>query len=176
MAEAQINKGVDVDKSVNRARMVIVDGQEYYGLPSDFNGMRDIEISSPTSPDTRITPRYASPEQYNGLKSESSELSYYTILANQIQISPTTEGCFIEIVYSQRLMPLTLENAENWLSISDPDVYVFGLLVEINSYTKDAITAGMWKDRFNESMAKMNYRDKVDRWSGTPLQIHIEGA
>lgn len=174
MTEAQINKSIDVDKAYHRARMAMVEGQEYYALPTDFNGLRDIEISSPEPPNSRSTPQYLSPEQFNNSMSDGSTASYYTILADQIQISPSTAGCYIEIVYSQALAPLTPDNAENWLSISDPDVYVFGILVEISAYTKDGQAAGAWKDRFNSSVDIMNHKDKIDRWSGTTLQIRVE--
>ena len=130
VTESRINRYLDVGEMFNRAVMVTQDDQEYYGLPSDFSTLRDIEIHSGADTNSRITPAYYSPEQFNTAKSMTSGSGpMYTIIANQIQISPVCTGDYIEIVYAQKIPELNEKNAINWISESAPDLYVFGLFL-----------------------------------------------
>ena len=48
---------------------------------------------------------------------------------------------------------------------------IFGLLVEINAFVKDASTAAAWDQRFKEALAEIKEDDQISRWSGPPLVI-----
>jgi len=83
-------------------------------------------------------------------------------------------GKIIEIVYYQKLVPLTSLATTNWLSASHPDVYTFGLLVEISSFVKDAEAKALWDARFMDAVAAIQTDDDRIRWSGTPLTIRCQ--
>jgi len=172
LVEARVNRKLEVRKMSTRSQINTVEGQAYYGLPTDFNGLRDIEIAG----DKTLTLRYLTPEQMNMQTQTSTDAYtqiYYTIVADQLQIHPTQSDNVLEIVYYQMLPALTDVDIENWLSFVAPDAYVFGLLVEINSFVKDATTAQLWDGRFEQVMDELETDDKDDRWSGTPLQVRV---
>lgn len=175
MVESKINRVLRVSKMSMRATLNMVNvgsSQEYLSLPSDFGGIRDIELRNGT---TRCTLKYLSPEQMNQLiTSQNTTASiYYTITAQQFQIYPTQDDGFLEIVYYQKLIPLSLTDTNNWMSTYNPDGYVFGLLVEISSFAKDADAAALWKARFDEVLAEIETEDSTDRWSGTSLEVRV---
>jgi len=174
IVEARVNRVLHVRKMAVRAVVPTIADQEYYGLPSDFSGLRDIEIYPETASNARTTMHYATPEQMNtyaGVSGGTRQL--YTIVADQLQIMPPKDGYLMEIVYYQKLLPLGTVNASTWLSISNPDVYVFGLLVEINSFVKDAEAKAIWDDRYKEALIDLDREDQKDRWSGTSLTIRV---
>ncbi len=173
MVEAQINRRLRTGAASRRATIPTKEGEEYFGLPSDFAGLRDIEVAPSGDSGDRVTPRYVSPEIMNSAVREGSSLLMYTIIANQIQINPTATGSVLEIVYYSKVTPLSQQVPETWLSVSAPDVYVFGLLVEISAFAKDADAAALWAQRFTQELTQIQNIDDVDRWSGPPLQIQI---
>jgi len=81
------------------------------------------------------------------------------------------ENQILEITYYQKLLALGTLQTENWLSIDFPDVYIFGLMVELSSFTKDKESALMWEQRFSDVLTAIQDNDSSNRWSGTSLEV-----
>lgn len=185
LVESRINRKLKV---LDMSARSIVDltttnpDQKYFQLPDDFGGLRDIEVNRNGS--TFRSLDYVNPEQMNNLQnsaqfgSATGRKIFYTIIARQIQIYPPQtatppDTAQLEIVYYQRVPPLTVADPMNWVSDEFPDTYIHGLLVEICSYTKDATAFAIWKGRFDESLSEIQIEDSDNRWSGTPLTTKV---
>ena len=158
-----------------RSLVAMVADQTYYGLPADFSGARDVEFVD-IGGANRETLSLVTPEQMTQRAASTLVTGVqpvYTIVANQIQIYPPQDGRVMEIVYYQNLPNLTVLDAENWLSAYAPDAYVFGLLVEINAFVKDATSAQLWDGRFKEVMNELDADDQRGRWSGPSLKVRV---
>ena len=183
IVEARMNRLLETRSMSARSIVATIKDQEYYGLPSNWAGMRDIEIygtsSDPSSAQGRQTLQYLTPEQMNqktGLPTATYSVNsqiYYTIVANQIQIFPTQDSRTMEIVYYQTVPNLNATDTDNWLSFAAPDAYVFGILVEISAFVKDATTSSLWDNRFLQVMNQISDDDKNDRWSGQALTVKL---
>ena len=174
VVEARINRRLKVQRMSVRTSLITKSDQEYYGLPVDFAGLRDIEIRDQTSTSGgRTTLKYMSPEQMNNYSGSDSTSIYYTIIANQLQIMNPQDDKVLEIVYYRRLVPLSSANPENWASLYDEDLYLHGLMVEISSFIKDATAASLWETRFQQALEEIKTDDQDSRWSGTALEIRI---
>lgn len=173
IVESRTNRPLNTQKMVSRVSIEAITGQEYYGLPADFDGLRDIEVKGVSS-GVSTTPKYHSPEQMNNRAGGTFSDIAYAIIDDQLQLQPAQTDSFIELVYYQNLSELSAVAPTNWLSDLYPDCYIFGLLVEINAFVKDADTANMWDARFKESVAAIQSNDRDTRWSGTALQMRIE--
>jgi hypothetical protein len=172
IVEARANRPLNTQKMVSRVTIESVDDQEFYGLPVDFDGMRDISVSG-TEIGT-ITPHYHSPEQMSARSNGTYRDIAYAIVDDQLQIQPAQSGVVIELTYYQNLPQLSPSIPNNWLSDLYPDCYVFGLCVEINAFVKDAETANIWDARFKESIAEIKSNDRDSRWSGPAMQMRVE--
>ena len=173
--ESRANRKLRTFDMSIRAELAMIPDQLYYGLPPDFGGLRDIEIVGTTG-SSRKTLSYASPEQLNQLQNRGGHTNkiWYTLIAKQVQIWPAQDDDkTLEIIYYQRLENLSSTNPENWLSEINPDAYIFGILVEISSFTKDKETALMWDVRFLGALAEITEEDASDRWSGTALEMRL---
>lgn len=176
ITESRINRLIKtMDMSV-RTSTVTIAGQEYYPLPVDYEGMRDIELKSTVTSLDKKTLHYLNPEQLNGMTSAKAGRDvYYTIVAGQIQIAPPSEGSeTLELIYYRKVPALSNLAPENWLSVANPDVYVFGVLVEISSFLKDGPAVQLWDGRFKEALAEIQLNDTSRRWAGTSLQTRRE--
>ena len=171
IVESRVNRFLQTRKMSSRVIMITDDDQEYYGLPSDFNGLRDIEMRDTLDSTCRTTLKYLAPEAMNAV--ETSDGVYYSIIGNQLLLRPAQENKILEVTYYQMLPAISDTNVSNWLSEDFPDAYVFGLLVEINAFVKDAEASLKWEQRFKDSLDQINSMDSRNRWSGTSLEVRV---
>lgn len=173
IVESRINRKLKVGGATRRSYIIGNPDTEWYGLPSDFNGLRDIEIKAGLDATTRNTAQYLNPEQMNSL-SPNVVGPYYTLVANQIQIRPApTDEQIIEIVYYRKLTNINSTNPTNWLTNAYPDAYIFGIITEIHAFTRDRDAAALWNERFKEVLDEIEIDDSASRWSGTPMTMRI---
>jgi len=167
IVEARINRAIRVGDMVVRSQIHTLKDKEYYGLPTDFDGLRSIDlIKKGVVVDTL---QYLNPEQLNNANKRGV---YYNIVAGQLRIFPAQEDSTLEIVYYQRLPPLGVGTLlENWLSLKYPDAYVFGLVAEISAFAKDKESLVLWDARFKETINEVVHSDTDNRWSGTTLAV-----
>lgn len=170
IVESITNRFLRMREASSRVTLVTSEQQEYYGLPDDFNGLRDIEIRDTLSSTKRTTLKYLSPEQQNNITEENCV--YYTLIGNQLQIRPAQDNKILEITYFQKVPNLATETS-NWLSESYPDAYVFGLMVEISAFVKDSEAGTLWEARFKEVLNSIDNTNTRNNWSGTALEVRV---
>jgi len=168
IAEARISEQLMIRDMTVRTELRTRANQEYYGLPEDFAGLRDIEIVTGTA---RNTCHYLVPELMNTQYNEGTSGYFYTIIADQLHVYPNASGNTLEIVYYRKVPALTEAEPENWVSMRYPHIYVFALLIEISAYAKDLTSGTIWSERFKEELAILDHQDHKIRWSGNPLEI-----
>jgi hypothetical protein len=177
VVEGKINNALRTGDQAVRAQIWLERDQEYYGLPSDWGGARDVEILHEGQQHGR-TLTYLSPEEMNKVsrqRSRDSRHNYYTIVANQMQVAPPTDNEVLEIVYYQRLPALNNDSDHNWLTEKNPDAYIFGLCTEISAFAKDDMSFAKYQQRFMDALQDITMEDQVSRWSGPAMRVQIDG-
>ena len=178
VVEGKINNALRTGDQSVRAQIWLQRGQEYYSLPCDWGGARDVELlhAGQQHGDTLV---YLAPEEMNKVSrqnnSDRGRHNYYTIIAGQIQIAPPTDNEVLEVVYYQRLPELKNDDDTNWLTGKSPDSYIFGLCTEISAFAKDPAAFETYKMRFSESLMDITMEDQITRWSGPALRAQVEG-
>jgi hypothetical protein len=176
IVEARVNRKLQTRNQTKRAQILMTENKEYYTLPADFAGLRNIEM---VRANARITMHFMPPEILNDYitGTQQNEISAarpaYNIDGNSLHVWPALGDEILEILYYQRIMPLSEAEPENWLSKISPDAYIFGLLTEINSFVKDGEAAGLWDSRFQVTLEDMALEDSIDRWSGPTLNMRL---
>jgi len=174
VVEARINRRLETLKMSALSTTPIVTAQEFYALPTDFLSMRSIDLVSTTTASSRVTLDYINPEQMANAINNSSAGDFYTIISDTIQIYQVPDNTHkLSINYYKRLPALTSIATTNWLADSSPDCYVFGLLVEINAFVKDAEAKAIWDERFMQSIEEIITQNSKSTWSGTALQTKV---
>lgn len=186
IVESKINTAMKTGEQSVRAQIRLTKNQEYYSLPADFGGFRDVELiqkgsgsidhHNALSPIGGQTLTYLSPEEMNKVSRDHSQKSmYYTVIANQIQIAPPKADDILEVVYYQLVPHLADLGDSNWLSEKHPDAYIFGLCAEISAFAKDDVGFQGYDARFKESLASITMDDQITRWSGPSLRTQVDG-
>lgn len=176
IVEARVNKKLKTQGMESRSSTPCVADQLLYDLPADFTGFREVLVTSGTA---KKTGTLVTPERMAALQNTpeastipDSDSFSYLIIADQLQIYPSqADTSTLDLVYYKRVPALTSSATENWLSTDNPDCYVFGLVVEISVFVKDAPAAAAWDTRFENSMLDIKTDDAKNRWSGTPMQV-----
>ena len=171
VTEARINRVLMTLDMSCRSKTSMDSSVEYYPLPLDYSVMRAIKVIDNTNSASRVTLLQVNPEQMaNLVNNGETQFPCYTVISGAIQVQPFYDNTHsLEIDYFQTLPPLSSSITTNWLSDSNPDAYVFGLLVEINSFVKDAEASQLWDGRFQQAMSEITLNDAKSTWSGNSL-------
>lgn len=177
MAEARINRVLKTREQSTRAYQATTEGQEFYCLPPDYAGMRDIQLNSglPTEDHSVTKITYMSPERLNTQRDKPYGGSlYYAIIGNEIQVFPKfATGCTIEMTYWQKVPNLNSTDTTNWLSLSHPDIYLAGIVAEIEIFAKNYDVASKWDAKMSRSISELEESDVKENWSGSQLVTRI---
>ena len=177
MAEARINRVLKTREQTARAYAPTQADDEYYSLPDDYAGMRDVQLNSdlPNTVHTQDQFNYLNPEQMNIRRGQAyCGKLYYTIIDRQIQIYPMQDaGLSIEMVYYQKVQNLSETNLTNWMSKSHPDIYLSGITAEIETFAKNYEVAKGWDERMSRAISELDKADETERWSGQPLVVRL---
>lgn len=177
MTEARMNRVLKTREQTSRSYAPTVDDQEFYSLPPDYAGMRDIQLNSelPSTEHKQKQFNYLNPEQFNIRRDQVyCGMLYYTIVANQFQIYPIQDGGqSLEIVYYQKVPNLSENNLTNWMSNSHPDIYLAGITAEIEIFAKNYNVGKAWHERMVAAIGELEVSDQVERWSGQPLVTRV---
>lgn len=173
IVESRVNRSLSVSQMFDRAMISVVGGTHYYGLPDGFMSIRDIQLNDSNN-HVVGTFSYVSPEIMNAHLRDDDQALFYTLIANQLQISNPTDNTMLEVVYRQRLSPLNTVDNLNWLSDIAPDIYIFGLLVEISAFAKDGPAGEVWNDRLTGALQALQHDDDKNRWSSPSLSIRMD--
>ena len=171
LAEGRLSRMMRVKEMSDVWSTEIVDGREYYTLPDDFAGMRNIQYIWESQ--QKATPSYVNPEQGNRTKNGY----YYTIITNRLRVIPVLTGSgIIELAYYRRILPLVNDADTNWLLTKNPDVYVSALMAEVEAFVKNDERHVMWVSKMDSYLDEINHKDRDDRWSGHSLSVKSEEA
>lgn len=180
IVEGRVNRYLKTMDMSIRLSIPSVDDQLIYSLPTDFRGLRDIQVlgATPSGNDKSITAELKSPAMVSEYSNRTGEIYsdkiYYSIEEGKLRIEPQLTNRTIDLLYYQKVPALTSSNITNWLGDEYPDCYVFGILVEISAFAKDAEAGNVWDSRFQQALDQIKDNDKEERWgSGAPIQIRI---
>ena len=172
LAEARIARRLRVRGVEERSTTVMVSGQEYYSLPTDFLEARRIKINS--SP-IRVL-KYKTPTQITEMYPSGTigDSKYYTIIGNELQLKPSPNSTdTLEIAYFTKLLPLSNSNLTNWLTANAPDLLLYGSLIEAEAYLVNDPRIAIWKNAFDEAMNEWNIQEQRARFSGHSLASSV---
>jgi hypothetical protein len=171
LAEGRISRMIRISEMSEPWTTDIVDGREYYELPHDFAGIRNIQYVFESG--SKVSPQYVNPEQANRAMSDGNH--YYTIMTDRLRLAPPVSGDgYILLAYYQRIPPLVDDGDSNWMLDKYPDVYISALMAEIETFVKNDERHLMWLAKLDKSFSELTTKDQHDRWSGHPLTIKSE--
>lgn len=173
IVESKLNRVLQTRGLTKKAYIPTVEDKTIYALPPDFSGVRILTVKNSVSDSAGTVVGYRTPEVFNASISGNTETLIYTLYGNNLQVYPAQTDKYLELIYYARITPLNSVDNQNVLSDIYPDAYIFGLLVEVNSFVKDFESASAWNDRYERVIGEMDFESDKDQWSSPSLQIKV---
>jgi hypothetical protein len=179
LAEAKFNRQLFVRQMEQRATALVnlaSSEPEFISLPSDFQSMRRVRLSSVTG---KPALEFKSGGQIDEYRFETSNVSgrprYFTVFGDELEIAPTPDAAYtIEMVYRRNIPPLA-ENDPNWLLTLAPDLYLYGALLESAPYIKEDGRIQTWGLGFTAALNDLNNLGLTSTFNSGPMTVRVFG-
>jgi len=80
------------------------------------------------------------------------------------------------LYYYQALPTLTDDLSTNWFTKYCPEILLYGALVELCNYTRDAEGAALWAEKFTQAINTLQAVEERANWSGSTLAVSLQGS
>ena len=170
LAEARMNRVLRIRLMEAKYTASTVAAQRNYALPASYIQMRNFQIN--TSP---ITPlQYVTPEIYDRLWGGSTDGTpqFYPIVAGEVQLGPLPASILtMEMLFYKKITALSGSNTTEAMLTDNPDVYLYGALLEAEPFIMNDQRVGLWAQGFQQAVADLQEQDNKDRHSGSALRV-----
>ena len=175
LAEARMNRLLRLRLMENKYTASTVAAQRNYALPTGYVQMRNFQINV-----TPVRPlQYVTPEVYDRIwgGSSSGTPEVYTIIANEIQLGPKPDSIMtMEMLFYKRVTALSGSNTTEQMLTENPDIYLYGALMEAEPFIMNDERVGLWAQGFSQAVQALQEQDNKDRHSGSALRVMNMGG
>lgn len=149
---------------------------EFISLPSDFQSMRRVRLSSATGkPHLDYKPGVQMDEFRTSRANATGRPQFFTIIGSEMELVPTPDQNYtIEMVY-RKYIPALLSNSSNWLLTLAPDLYLYGALLEATPYLKNDERIQTWALGYNNALNSLNNLQLTSAFNAGPLTMQVSG-
>jgi len=170
LCEARLNRVLRTRAMEGLYTASTVSGQRNYNLPTNYLQMRALRLN--TSPLTVL--EYVSPEIMDRVWAGSSggKPVAYTIKANELFLGPSPDAVYtMEMDYYRKFDSLSAIITTNAMLTDNPDVYLYGSLLEAEPFIKNDSRIQVWGTSFYKAITDIQDQDSKDRHSGSEMRI-----
>jgi hypothetical protein len=172
VAHSEINRDLRDHPRMQKRDPLFSVGSEYVALPDDFSELRAIYLNG--------SPRSELSIQYDNWVSGSSSAKprYVTVVGSQgaqdremLRLGPPPDGSYTATLeYIAKLPALSASNDHNWVLDLHPGAYLYGSLVQLSAYIKDADAAQGYEGLYQKAIAGILRAAHRTRALGPPLR------
>ena len=170
LCEARLNRVLRTRAMEGLYTASTIAGQRDYNLPASYLQMRALRLN--TSPLTVL--EYVSPEIMDRVWAGSSggKPVAYTIKANELFLGPSPDSAYtMEMDYYRKFPSLSTIITTNEMLTDNPDVYLYGSLLEAEPFIKNDNRIQVWGTSFYKAITDIQDQDSKDRHSGSEMRI-----
>ena len=176
LAESQINRDVRHWKMEARSSGQQSAADEYMQIPSDWVETIRLHLTGTGTSVVNLISRDAMADKRQKNEDTSGTPMYYTHADSQFQLYPTPSAdTDFELLYFQKLDALSGSNADNWLLLDSPDVYLYGALLHSAPYLAEDQRIAIWAQMYSAAVQRLNEVSEDARFSGSGLKLKIRG-
>jgi len=189
LAEARMNRTLrlsimlNVDETTLGGAATLISGTRDYALPSGYLQMVDFHLS--TSPITTLS--YLTPENMNRMwaGSQGGKPLAYTIFSDnstgtpikKVRLGPSPDsGYTYSMMFYKKIDALSVANTTEQMLTDNPDVYLYGALLEAEPFLMNDQRVQLWATAFQESVRALQEQDNKDRHSGSAMRVMNTGG
>ena len=176
LAEAQINRDIRHWKMEARSSGQQSASDEYMQIPADWLETIRLHLTGTGTSVVNLISRDAMADKRERNEDTSGTPIYYTHADGQFQLYPTPAAdTDFELLYIQKLDALSGSNADNWLLLEAPDIYLYGALLHSAPYLVEDERVAIWAQMYGASVARLNEASETAKFSGSGLRLKVRG-
>jgi len=174
-AEAKFNRQLFVRQMEQRSTAVVnmaSNEPEFISLPSDFQSMRRVRLSSVTGKPSLEFRSGTQMDEYRFATADvAAQPRYFTVFGDELELAPTPDAAYtVEMIYRQNIPPLA-SNPSNWLLAMAPDLYLYGTLMETAPYIKEDGRIQTWGLGFTTALNDLNNLGLTSTFNAGPMAV-----
>ncbi len=127
-----------------------------------------------------ITPlAYITPEMMSRLQAGSTKAKpkVFTIIADNVRLGPNPDAVYTtSMLYYKTFTALSDAAATNDMLTNNPDVYLYGTLLEAEPFIMNDARVQLWATAFRQAVEDIQNQDNKDRHSGSELRVINTGG
>jgi hypothetical protein len=150
-------------------------GTREYSLPTGFVQMKEFHLS--TDPLTPLA--YITPEMMTRLWAGSGQgkPEVFTIIADNVRLGPNPDAVYTtSMLYYKTFTALSDSATTNDMLTNNPDVYLYGVLLEAEPFIMNDQRVPLWLQAFEKAVGDIQNQDNKDRHSGSELRVMNTGG
>ena len=171
LAEARFNRELRTrDMATVSTALSTVAGTREYALPTGFVQMKEFHLS--TDPLTPLA--YITPEMMTRLwaGSATAKPQVFTIIADNVRLGPAPDAVYTtSMLYYKTFTALSDSATTNEMLTNNPDVYLYGTLLEAEPFIMNDQRIQVWLGAFDRAVASIQNQDNKDRHSGSNMRV-----
>ena len=168
LAEAQVERTLRTRQMIVRANASF--DAQYGAVPSDFLETKSLKLTS-TNPETPLS--FLSIDALDNEASKftaSGKPKFFGVVGGQFRIVPTPDATYTtELTYYAKLTKLSSSVATNWLLTANPDIYLYGSLLQAAPYLQDDARIQTWATLYERALNDSQTADDRGASSGGAL-------
>ena len=176
LAEASFNRTIRAPDMITKNDSFSISGQ-YNTLPSDT--LEIVRIVVDVQP--VIVLEYLTPQDLSELRATMTGTGkpyYFTLVggsSNQLEVLRSPDQTYTSsIIYYTRIAALTDSATTNWLLTANPDIYLYGALVEAEPYLKNDERMPLWANRLDKALTTLRLQGERELHSGSSLRMRAQ--
>ena len=176
LAEARFNRILRIrDMETVSTAISTVGGTREYSLPTGFVQMKEFHLTTdPITPLSYITPEIMS-RLWAG--STTSKPQVFTIIADNVRLGPSPDAVYTtSMLYYKTFTALSDSNTTSDMLTNNPDVYLYGTLLEAEPFIMNDERVPLWLAAFEKAVSDIQNQDNKDRHSGSQLRVMNTGG
>jgi len=169
LAEARLNRNLRLRKMEAKYYANTIGGQANYILLAGYIQMREFRLN--TTPTRSL--QYITPEIYESWNFVGSGMpKFYTVIANELRLGRVPDGEYeMEMLFWKQIPALTDAAPTNWMLRENPDIYLYGALMELEPFIQNDARMQLWATGYDRAVSDLQLQDEKDRHSGSTLMV-----
>jgi len=177
LAEAKFNRVLvckDMEQRSTATLNLSSAEPEFLSLPSDYQAMRRLRITSIASkPRLEFATQAFLDDKRFSSGNITGQPRWFTVLGTELELFPTPDAAYtLEMVYRKAIPPLA-NNAANWLLLAHPDAYLYGALLEAEPYMKNDGRISTWAQALSSVIDQINSVSQIAAFNAGPLAMQL---
>ena len=167
IGEQKMNQDLECRDMETNTTISILSGTTRAATPTDMLEVRRFKLT--TSPYTSLN--YVSPEKLAMTYDASSGGApvEFTVSGGYFEFGPVPDGNYdAELIYFQKIPPLSTTNTSNWLLNKWPYIYLYASLLASAPYLRDDNRVPVWEREYKKMVDTIN---GIDWFSGASMVV-----